>query len=289
MLKQVALWSPLNTEVIYQTFLSFPQPYTSKIPDFQMTSCSERRFFFLFLFWPQQCPSVSITPIRLGLNAFLMLHIITCFPWTLHFPLCPLRIISIGSEEHSLYSWDHLLPISPSPSVKRAGDPELYSKVFSKEPCFELLQVCPGCWVPQLFVEFHSYFTSWGTATTAFLFNLCVYSDGKIIFLPLHPPRSSQRVGPQGPPGPRGPPGPSGKDGIDVSATWQREGGGGAEAEWAEQRSAACPPEPLGRAAEVVGCGECTRSCSAMARTENGGTERPHSCRIYILSQESSG
>lgn len=79
--------------------------------------------------------------------------------------------------------------------------------------------------------EFHSYFTSWGTATTAFLFSLCVYSDGKIIFLPLHPPRSSQRVGPQGPPGPRGPPGPSGKDGIDVSATWQREGGGGAEAE----------------------------------------------------------
>lgn len=67
--------------------------------------------------------------------------------------------------------------------------------------------------------------------TTAFLFSLCVYSDGKIIFLPLHPPRSSQRVGPQGPPGPRGPPGPSGKDGIDVSATWQREGGGGAEAE----------------------------------------------------------
>lgn len=49
MLKQVALWSPLNTEVIYQTFLSFPQPYTSKIPDFQMTSCSERRFFFPFL------------------------------------------------------------------------------------------------------------------------------------------------------------------------------------------------------------------------------------------------
>lgn len=151
MLKQVALWSPLNTEVIYQTFLSFPQPYTSKIPDFQMTSCSERRFFFPFLFWPQQCPSVSITPIRLGLNAFLMLHIITYFPWALHFPLCPLRIISIDSEEHSLYSRDHLLPISPSPSVKRAGDPELYSKVFSKEPCFELLQVCPGCWVPQLF------------------------------------------------------------------------------------------------------------------------------------------
>lgn len=83
----------------------------------------EEIFFFLFLFWPQQCPSVSITPIRLGLNAFLMLHIIAYFPWALHFPLCPLRIISIGSEEHSLYSWDHLLPISPSPSVKRAGGP----------------------------------------------------------------------------------------------------------------------------------------------------------------------
>lgn len=41
-----------------------------------------------------------------------------------------------------------------------------------------------------------------------------------------------------------------------MSATWQREGGGGAEAERAELRSAAGPPELLGHAAEVDGCGE---------------------------------
>lgn len=38
--------------------------------------------------------------------------------------LYPIRIVSAGSEEHSLYNQAHLLPISPSSSVKGAGDPE---------------------------------------------------------------------------------------------------------------------------------------------------------------------
>lgn len=73
-----------------------------------------------------------------------------------------------------------------------------------------------------------------------------------------------------------------------MSATWQREGGGGAEAGRAELRSAAGPPEPLDHAAEVDGCGEEDLVLQRLEWRIEALSDLLH-CRICTPYQESSG
>lgn len=88
--QQVALWSPLHTEVICWTFISFPPHQTSKIPGFQVTSYSERRFSLshslLSSVWLAPSP---YQPIRLGLDAFLMPCALHLFFMGFAFPPLP--------------------------------------------------------------------------------------------------------------------------------------------------------------------------------------------------------
>ena len=73
-----------------------------------------------------------------------------------------------------------------------------------------------------------------------------------------------------------------------MSATWQREGGGGAEAKRAELRGAAGPPKPLGHAAGLDGCGEQDLVLQCLEWRMEVLSGLIH-CRIHILYWETSG